>query len=107
MADAVTNGVKLIGETVMPGTSLLLDGDIKGGGLHAVVGLAAKYYLGPLGWFLVALDSYSKSTSGRYLHQQFQTNPDVAARQETTEQLTTSTKDGEKAVEHKTSRTKS
>lgn len=66
------NAIKLAGEgLIAPGASLLLDGDIKGGGAHLVVGLAAKALLGPIGWFLVAADSFSRSTSGKSLTEQF------------------------------------
>lgn len=73
MSDAtVNNAVKLAGEgLIAPGTSLLLDGDIKGGAVHLVVGLAAKALLGPIGWVLVAADSFSRSTTGKGLQDQF------------------------------------
>jgi hypothetical protein len=73
MNDAtVTNAVKLAGEgLIAPGTSLLLDGDIKAGGAHVVAGLAAKALLGPVGWLLVAANSFSKSATGKSLYEQF------------------------------------
>ncbi len=71
MDTTATNAIKLVGEgLIAPGTSLLLDGDIKGGGAHIVVGLAAKALLGPIGWFLVAADSFSRSTTGKSLTEQ-------------------------------------
>ncbi len=70
--NAVQNAVKLVGEgLILPGTSLLLDGDIKGGGGHAIVGLLATALVGPIGWFAAAADSFSRSTSGRSLLEQF------------------------------------
>ena len=71
-SETVQNAVKLVSEgVVLPGTSLLLDGDFKAGAGHAVVGLLARAVFGPLGWFFVAADSYSKSTTGKSLIEQF------------------------------------
>lgn len=63
----IENGVKLIGEIVVPGASLLLDGDMKGGAGHAVVGIAAWALLGPAR-LLVSANSYSKSVTNENLH---------------------------------------
>jgi hypothetical protein len=63
----VENGVKLVGERFLPGTSLMVDGDIKGGLAHAALGMVALATLGPLGWFAVAADSYAKSVTGKGL----------------------------------------
>src|SRR5262245_28259426 len=63
------NGVKIIGETLLPGASLLLDGNVPNGALHAVAGIGARMLLGPIGLLLVAADSYSKSVSEKYLWQ--------------------------------------
>jgi hypothetical protein len=68
----VLNGVKVAGETlVVPGASLLLDGNVKDGTTHIVAAFVARALLGPLGWAYVAADSFSKSVSGKHLHQQF------------------------------------
>ncbi len=65
-----SRAIKIAGEAlVAPGSSLILDGDIVRGGLHLVGGLVAKAVLGPLGWFLVAANSYSKSVAGGHLHE--------------------------------------
>jgi hypothetical protein len=37
----VENGVKLVGERFLPGTSLIVDCDIKGGLAHAALGVVA------------------------------------------------------------------
>src|SRR3954447_14881654 len=50
----VENGVKLVGERILPGTSLMMDGDIKGGLAHAALGLLARAAFGPVAWFAVA-----------------------------------------------------
>ena len=63
------NGVKIIGETLLPGASLLLDGNVPNGALHAVAGIGARMVLGPIGLLLVAVDSYSKSVSEKYIWQ--------------------------------------
>ncbi len=69
---AVHRGVKLAGEAlVAPGTSLLLDGQVLTGGAHLLGGLVAASVLGPVGWLLVAANSYSKSVTGDHLHKQF------------------------------------
>lgn len=64
----VGNGVKLVGElAILPGTSHLLDGDIKTGALYAVVGFAARAIIGGPAALLVAADSFSRSTSEKGL----------------------------------------
>lgn len=74
MADDSTrtlaNGAKLVGEAVLPGASLLMDGKIGEGAVHAIVGVGARVVLGPIGWLgsiLVAADSFSKSVADRNL----------------------------------------
>lgn len=66
-----TKAVKLVGETLAPGASLVLDGDMKGGAMHLAGGIIARMALGPIGWAFVAADSYSKSTTGKHFHQHF------------------------------------
>ena len=62
------DGGKLLGEVVLtPGTSLLLDGDIKGGMGHVVAGLLARVVFGVPGMLLVAANSYSTSLTGKSL----------------------------------------
>jgi hypothetical protein len=68
-----SRGIKLVGEAVAPGTSLLLDGNVGQGALHLVGGWIAARALGPVGWFLVAADSYSRSVTGRTLMDHLQT----------------------------------
>jgi uncharacterized protein DUF6072 len=67
-----TNAIKLVSEgLITPGSSLLLDGDLKMGGAHVIAGLAAKTLLGPIGWLLVAASSFSRSATGKNLHEHF------------------------------------
>ena len=69
----VGRGVKLLGEMVVgPGTSLALDGEILPGAAHFVGGMLARWALGPVGWFLVAANSYSKSVTGKGLAEHLQ-----------------------------------
>jgi len=63
----ITNGVKLIGEAILPGTSLLMDGKLADGAAHAVVGIGARLALGPIGALVVAADSFSKSVNDKNL----------------------------------------
>jgi hypothetical protein len=64
----VSRGIKIAGEAlVAPGSSLILDGNVLGGGAHLIGGLLAKWALGPVGWFLVAANSYTKSVTGNNL----------------------------------------
>ena len=66
-----TKAVKLVGEALLPGVSLALDGDIKSGVIHFVGGAVGKALIGPVGWIYAAADSYSKSTTGKHFHQHF------------------------------------
>lgn len=67
----IENAVKLAGELLMPGASLLIDGKILQGGAHAVVGTLARVALGPVGLLLVAANSYATSSTGKSLLKQF------------------------------------
>lgn len=61
------NGAKLIGEAVLPGASLLLDGKFVNGAVHSVAGLGARAALGPIGVALICADSFSKSVTDKFL----------------------------------------
>lgn len=63
----LTNGVKLVGEAILPGTSLLMDGKFGEGAGHVIVGLGARIVLGPIGALIVAADSFSKSVADKNL----------------------------------------
>ncbi len=65
------NAVKLVGEALVPGASLLMDGKILAGGAHVLAGTVARLALGPLGLVLVAANSYSTSSTGKGLLQLF------------------------------------
>ena len=68
----LTNGVKALGEAmILPGSSLILDGEIKGATLHAAGGLLARALVGPIGWLAIASNSFSKSVSGKNIWEHF------------------------------------
>jgi hypothetical protein len=66
----LSRGLKIAGETVAPGASLLLDGQVLPGVAHFLAGMVARAAFGPVGMILVAADSYSKSVSGKGLLEQ-------------------------------------
>ncbi len=63
----LSRALKLAGETVAPGASLLLDGKVGVGALHFLGGAVARMAFGPLGVLLVAANSYSTSVTGKSL----------------------------------------
>ena len=63
----LTNGVKLVGETILPGASLLMDGSFVNGAAHVAAGAAAAAFVAPWAVVLVVADSFSKSVSGKNL----------------------------------------
>jgi hypothetical protein len=67
MSDVINNGVKLVGETMIPGASLLLDGNLVNGAAHAAVAVAAATFVAPWAVVVVIADSFSKSVSGKNL----------------------------------------
>lgn len=67
MSEVINNGVKLVGETVLPGASLLLDGNLVNGAAHAAVAVAAATFVAPWAVVVVIADSFSKSVTGKNL----------------------------------------
>jgi hypothetical protein len=68
----VLNAVKAAGEAfVIPGASLLLDGNVKSGATHLAGAYVARALLGPIGWAYFAADSFSVSVSGKNLFGHF------------------------------------
>ena len=72
----VLNAVKFIADTaVMPGASQLVEGDVGTGIVYGVAGALVTWltrsFLGPLGWIVVGIDSYSMSASQKHLWQHF------------------------------------
>jgi hypothetical protein len=68
----IGRGIKILSEAVVPGASLVLDGEILPGAAHLIGGLVARWAFGPVGWLLVAANSYSKSVTGRSLTEHLQ-----------------------------------
>ena len=68
----IGRGIKVLGETVVPGACLVLDGELLPGAAHLVGGLVARWAFGPVGWLLVAANSYSKSVTGKNLVEHLQ-----------------------------------
>jgi hypothetical protein len=72
----LVNGAKVLGEVaIVPGASLIVDGEVKSGIFHAAGGLLGIAILGPvlgpLTWLAVGADSYSRSVSGKSIVDQF------------------------------------
>lgn len=66
--EALRNGAKIAGETLLiPGSSLLIDGKVRAGVIHAGVGILAKIAFGFPGLLAVAANSYSISVTGKGL----------------------------------------
>jgi hypothetical protein len=69
-SDIISKGIKFLGEYMIPGTSLILDGRTGAGLLHTGLAIAATAWLGPVGPVvrgLIAINSFSESTSDRNL----------------------------------------
>jgi hypothetical protein len=68
----VGNGIKLLGEVVVPGASQFIDGNIRNGGLHLLGAVAAMTLLGGPGGLLVSAlvrgNSYTSSTLDKTLY---------------------------------------
>ena len=65
--ETIDKAIKLFGEVVLPGASLLMDGKVVSGGLHVIAGAVAKAVVGPIGTAVVIANSYSESTTGTNL----------------------------------------
>lgn len=65
------NGFKLVGERLLPGASLMMEGQIVAGAAHTIVSTLARVALGPAGVALVAANSFATSTTGKNLLKQF------------------------------------
>lgn len=69
---ATGNGIKLLGEVVVPGASQFIDGNVKSGSLHLLGSVAALAMLGGPGGLLVSAllrgNSFTSSTMHKPLH---------------------------------------
>lgn len=71
--DETGNGLKLLGEVIVPGASHLIDGNIRSGGAHLVGAIASIGLLGAGGAglllsMLIRGNSYTTSTLNKPLH---------------------------------------
>ena len=72
--EPLVNGAKLVGEILLPGVSLAVDGDVRRGAAHAAVAIAAGFLGGliaPVVVVAAGLNSYSTSVTGKSLVEQF------------------------------------
>jgi len=68
-AKSLRTGVQFSSEVLFPGGSNLVKGDLKQGGIHAVLGVAARMAFGFPGLLLVSANSLSKAVTGRHLYE--------------------------------------
>ena len=71
---ALVNSAKIVGEVLLPGTSLTVDGDVRRGVAHAAVAIAAGFLvpvIAPVVVVAAGLNSYSTSVTGKSLVEQF------------------------------------
>jgi len=86
-SNSTRNGLKLLGESILPGASLIMEGRIVAGGAHTIVSTLARLALGPFGVALVAANAYSTSVTGKGLLAQL--TPIRPKKQATTTEATT------------------
>lgn len=79
-SNSTNNAIKLLGESFVPGASLMMEGHILAGALHTVVGTLAKAALGPAGLALVIANSFAKASTGKNLLKQFSSDAPAAPR---------------------------
>ena len=56
--------VGVFSEAIIPGGSHLVNGDLREGAVHFILGIAAGMALGPLGVLAIKANSLAKSTTG-------------------------------------------
>jgi hypothetical protein len=69
--DGLKLGVKFLGESIVPGGSNYLEGDVTTGIAHTILGYAARSVFGLPGLLLVSANSLTKSVTGRNLLDHF------------------------------------
>ncbi|HEX8145186.1 MAG TPA: DUF6072 family protein [Pyrinomonadaceae bacterium] len=74
-ADPVKKTVLFTSEYLVPGGSNLIQGDLKQGGLHVALGLAAKAFFGLPGLLVVSANSFTKAATGRHIHEHLGLGP--------------------------------
>lgn len=83
-ANPTGNGIKLLGEVIVPGASQFIDGNIRTGSLHLLGAVAAVAMLGGPGGLLISAllrgNSFTSSTLHKPLHKAlFEGDGDKAA----------------------------
>ena len=78
----IDNAIKLFGESLVPGASLLMDGKILPGAAHLIVGSLLGTFIGPVGYGITIANSYASSTTGKNLIRQFSKDQEVHANDE-------------------------
>lgn len=71
-------GIQFASEVLIPGGSNLVKGDFVTGGIHAIVGLAARAMFGLPGLLIVSANSFSKATTGYNLLDNLRQTPPPA-----------------------------
>jgi Family of unknown function (DUF6072) len=66
---SIKGAASFAAESLFPGGSQLLKGDVKSAGIYAALGLAARAALGLPGVLLVSAASFSKAMTGHHLHE--------------------------------------
>lgn len=67
--ESVRTGVQFTSEMLLPGGSNLIKGDLKQGGIHVALGLAARAFLGLPAMLLISANSFTKAMTGHHLHE--------------------------------------
>jgi len=70
LAKTIDTAVKFVGDfAVLPGASQLLKGQLGSGIGHAAAGFVGGALLGPVGWVLVAANSFTRSICDKHVWQ--------------------------------------
>lgn len=67
-AEPLRNAILFATETLVPGGSNLIKGDLRQGLIHAAGGAVARSLFGLPGIILVGANSFVRATTGRHLH---------------------------------------
>ena len=67
--ETLGKALKLGGELMVPGFSQYADREFGQGLVHTGIAIVAKVAIGPAGFFLAAANSFTKSLTGKHLHE--------------------------------------
>lgn len=65
--EPVGDALVIAGESMLPGVTHFLKGDVREGVRYGLLGIAARAFWGPAGLALVVASSYTKATTGERL----------------------------------------